>query len=558
MKSGQKTGFNPVHAAIIVLFTFLIYYNCLGNGFVRDDTTQILRNPWIRSFSNFPAPFKANVWAFQGKLSAYYRPVMHVAYMFTYAFSGLKPWGYHLASVLMHAANSVLVYEIAGMFTGGMGALAAGLVFAAHPLHAEAVDWAAGYPDLLAAFFSLLSFLVFARYSRRQAEGRSGYVKYLAVEFLLLMAAFLSKEPAFLMPFIFIAYDIFNAGGLKTPAGLARKYLPFPVAWAAYLTMRVYALGSLLGPSYHSGIGPGGMILNAILFFAGYIRKSFVPVRLNARYDYHLVTSALDPKFILAAVVTALFIVFLAVSFKKSRRLFFAGFFFAVPILPALYAHGLVDFLFCERYLYLSLAGFAISAGIVLEKGLQTGGRYFFTGALALLLVFYGYATFQRNTVWRNEVTLWADTFAKSPDNIVVKTQYADALRKSGRYAEAAAMYRKALAQMPYSIKIRQYLGETLMMQGDNEGAVHVLQEAVSMNSAMPGIHYDLARAYLALNNKGAAIAEYRTGLAQSPDPAACSQLASLLCRSGDKAGADALYRQAFLMDNVGGQVICR
>ena len=137
---------------------------------------------------------------------------------------------------------------------------------------------------------------------------------------------------------------------------------------------------------------------------------------------------------------------------------------------------------------------------------------------------------------------------------MAVMVNYADVLKKNGRYGEAAAMYKKALGQMPYSIKLHEYLGDALMLEGDNEGAVQVFQEAISLNSGVPEIHYALARAYLALHKPEAAIAEYRTVLGQRPDPAISRELAGLLCRSGDKAGANALYSQALSMDNSANQ----
>ena len=552
----EKPGFNPIHAAAIVLFTFLIYSNTLANGFIRDDNFEILGNPWIRDFSHMKPIFLSNYWAFKGQFSNYYRPVKQVVYAVIYGIFGIRQWGWHLANVLMHAANSVLVYEIACLLIGGgWGALAAGLVFAAHPVHVESVAWVAGTSDTVPAIFAFAAFIVFIKFSRRDDASLTGRLVYFILEFLLLTAAFFSKEPAILMPAIFIVYDIFLNSSEKKSLRMIERYLPFVFAGALYLGMRFYVLGGLSGVNYNPAMGLGAVALNAISYFGGYLWKAIFPVSLNAWDAPPLVQSVFNARFAVSALSAVLFAAFLIFSFRKNRKMFFAGILFMVPILPALDLPALADPLLSERYLYIPLAGLSLIAGMIVDASLRRPAlKKYFIWALAALLVFYSAGTLLRNRVWKNEISLWSDTLSKSPDNMAVMVNYADVLKKNGRYGEAAAMYKKALGQMPYSIKLHEYLGDALMLEGDNEGAVQVFQEAISLNSGVPEIHYALARAYLALHKPEAAIAEYRTVLGQRPDPAISRELAGLLCRSGDKAGANALYSQALSMDNSANQ----
>ena len=141
---------NAVYSAILVSISIVIYFNSLYNGFVYDDLSQVLGNPWITDIRYIPDILLRGAWAFDeeyaGLPQKYYRPVMHLIYMFNYHIFGLKPWGWHLANVLFHSGVTVMVFHVAaGLFKNFQHptpntrllnpAFIAGLLFAVHPLH---------------------------------------------------------------------------------------------------------------------------------------------------------------------------------------------------------------------------------------------------------------------------------------------------------------------------------------------------------------------------------------------------------------------------------------
>src|SRR6266478_6190435 len=82
--------------------------NLLWNGFVYDDGSQILQNPWLResvTVSTILRIFSTNVWGFLGPsgISNYYRPFMHLLNIACFHLFAFRPWGYHLTSILIHA-----------------------------------------------------------------------------------------------------------------------------------------------------------------------------------------------------------------------------------------------------------------------------------------------------------------------------------------------------------------------------------------------------------------------------------------------------------------------
>ncbi len=87
-----------------------------------------------------------------------------LSYFLIYAIAELNPFYYHLASLLLHTLNAILVYWLANLILKNqLGALIAALLFACHPALSEAVNCIDFNDDLLAAFFFLLSLIFYIR-----------------------------------------------------------------------------------------------------------------------------------------------------------------------------------------------------------------------------------------------------------------------------------------------------------------------------------------------------------------------------------------------------------
>jgi hypothetical protein len=91
--------------AAVVFLSIVVNLNILNNGFVYDDGSQILQNPWLRDSSIAPM-FTRNVWAFMGPRGAsnYYRPLMHLINLACYRLFAFNAAGYHGLSLLFHAS----------------------------------------------------------------------------------------------------------------------------------------------------------------------------------------------------------------------------------------------------------------------------------------------------------------------------------------------------------------------------------------------------------------------------------------------------------------------
>jgi len=106
---------------LLLLVTCAVYANALGLGFVWDDHYQILRNHWLRDPHYIPQIFTSAFWDFlnpnQRTTTNFYRPLQSLTYMLCYGISGLEPWSFHLASVLLHVGVTLMAYALLRRWT---------------------------------------------------------------------------------------------------------------------------------------------------------------------------------------------------------------------------------------------------------------------------------------------------------------------------------------------------------------------------------------------------------------------------------------------------------
>uniref|UniRef100_H3A5Y2 dolichyl-phosphate-mannose--protein mannosyltransferase n=1 Tax=Latimeria chalumnae TaxID=7897 RepID=H3A5Y2_LATCH len=138
-----------------------LYLNTLSADFCYDDSRAIKTNqdllpetPWTHIFYN---DFWGTLLTHSGSHKSY-RPLCTLSFRLNYAFGGLDPWGYHLVNVLLHSAVTGLFTNFSRILFGdGYWTLIAGLLFASHPIHTEAVAGIVGRADVGAGLFFLLS-----------------------------------------------------------------------------------------------------------------------------------------------------------------------------------------------------------------------------------------------------------------------------------------------------------------------------------------------------------------------------------------------------------------
>ena len=166
--------------AVLLLLAILPYVGILRNDFayIYDDKAQIIDNPYVHSFGHMREVLTTTVWSFKDAhaLTNYYRPIMTIGFLLCYQVFGPLAYGFHLASLLLHAAVVTVLFLFAERLFRDRGAAfgAAGL-FALHPIHVESVAWISAVTDLEVTLLLCAHFLVFpARRVSSAADGGSG------------------------------------------------------------------------------------------------------------------------------------------------------------------------------------------------------------------------------------------------------------------------------------------------------------------------------------------------------------------------------------------------
>ena len=129
---------------LCALFGLCLYLNSLHGELVFDDTAAIVANddaqmktPWIEILKN---DFWGTPMESKGSHKSY-RPLTVATFRLNYMLHELEPLGYHLVNVLLHSAVCYLYVLLCGVvFSEVWPTLIAGLLFAVHPIHTEAVS----------------------------------------------------------------------------------------------------------------------------------------------------------------------------------------------------------------------------------------------------------------------------------------------------------------------------------------------------------------------------------------------------------------------------------
>jgi protein O-mannosyl-transferase len=473
----------------------------------------VLRNPWIRDWSQVGNFFFTDVWSFtnnQSGSSNYYRPFHMLAHAVGYTISGLKPYGFHLINILLHCLNTLFVSFIAHRLTGNRAiSIAGGLLFALHPVHAESVSWIAGITDPLCAVFYFGAVYIYLHDDRSEGV-RSGF--YCA---LLFICALLSKEMAFMLPLILVWLDV--SLGKKLHWG---RYAAMAASFGIYAAFRVHALTRFNVNQLPTGLNFHDRLLSSIVLIGEYLAKAFVPFNINAFHVFHPTVSVADYRFILSVLVLLSYALG-AWIFRSDRKMLFLIGFIPLSLLPVLNINGVGENIFADRYLYIpSLAScllipmLAHKAAGSLFPNSEISVRNMVLGTAGVISIVFACLLYGNSSIYRNNLLLYSETVKRSPDSAIMAGSLGWRYFEAGKVKDAEYWLRRSVENWNRSyIKIPHNLGfisvaisSVYIRQGKPAEALEYLRKAYALNPRDLGIlqnfasiliyarQYDLAR----------------------------------------------------------------
>jgi tetratricopeptide (TPR) repeat protein len=514
------------HILQIILLTLVclaVYFNSLSNGFVFDDLAVIVENEHIKDLvKNLPAFLDASYFKIAGG-EASYRPLATLSYYLLYGIAGLNPFYYHLASLILHLINAVLVYLLVdSILRNNPSALMAGLLFTCHPALTEAVACISYNEDLLAAVFFLLALIFYLK--SKPTNLRSGLKNY-GLSLLFFLFGLLSKEMAIALSAIVVLYDLtFRQTGRPTRlltsirnTMKARGYLYLGYLGVSlfYLFIRFFIFSNprdTIKPFY-------GNILERIIYLPGhifdFIRLAGWPMHLNADYVFSYPSGFFDLSNLLGFVVVGGLVWFSFIIYKQAPEIFFGIWWFLITLFPV---YNLIEIFnpFADRYLYIPIIGFCLIVPVSFNavanrvfhkpKALKTATLT----AGTFILCIYATVTITRNRDWRDGLTLWSKTVASSPGSFIAHGSLGRAYQDQGMVVEAIREYEQAIEIYAGDYKAHYNLGVVYDRQGDLENAVLHYKKVIEIYPQYFNAHFNLGNIYHKQGFLDAAVVHYQ------------------------------------------------
>ena len=185
---------------LLFLATLAVFWQVKNHDFINlDDEQYVTQNLNVRA----GLTLKGAAWSFTTTYADFWHPLTWLSHMLDWQLYGNWAGGHHLTSLILHAANAVLLFLALTALTGAFwqSAFVAAL-FSLHPLHVESVAWVAERKDVLSTFFMLFSLLAYARYTRSP-----GWKSGLAV-FVPFLLSLMAKPTYVTLPLILLLLDL--------------------------------------------------------------------------------------------------------------------------------------------------------------------------------------------------------------------------------------------------------------------------------------------------------------------------------------------------------------
>lgn len=452
--------------AAIIIVNLLVWAASVANGFVYDDNTILIGNPWIRDPGRIGEVFSSSMMAFDPSQppANTYRPMLYLVFMAEFAVFGLDPRWFHGVNVLLHAGNAVMLFMLTRRLidSGGqksvLPALIAALVFSVHTINSEAVNWVSASAELLFTFCVFLA--IYIHIGRVNTSGR-------VASAMLFFIALLFKETA--AAFLALAV-LCDSGSGKSVFRNWKAYAWYAGAAAVYTVMRFNAIGGLM---HHKQIDFSFVdaVINIFPLVSIYFAKLLFPVSLSAMYEFRPAVSVFDPRVLSGFGIAVVFMAGLFLARKKP--LVFSGLAIMVlPVLPVLYVPALSSSAVADRYLYLPSAGLAMVLSAILYRVEGKGLKIALAVSCAALIA-WTVGSIARSKVWRSDLALWADAVQKAPGMPNAHYNYAWASHNAGNLNEAVSHYQEASRLSPsadahFNLGII-YLGQSLFDEAESE-----------------------------------------------------------------------------------------
>jgi tetratricopeptide (TPR) repeat protein len=512
-------------------------------------------------------------WAFTTFHGSNWHPLTWLSLQLDVEVFGASPIGMHLTNVLLHLANTLLLFFVLKSMTQApwRSALVAAL-FAWHPLHVESVAWVTERKDVLSTLFWLLTMAAYVGYARRPGWGR----------YALVLAAFapglLAKPMLVTMPAVLLLLDYWPLGRMVLPGWAGGGRAPLgddapapactPISLGRCLVEKLPLFGLALASSAVTMVAQAGAmstlvkipvtarIENALVAYTTYLLKTFWPVDLSAFYPHPGIKLPLWQASASGVFLAAITVLVLR-ELRRRPYLTVGWLWYIGTLVPVI---GLVQVglqALADRYTYVPLIGIFLMSvwGIADWLALRSLPRLVPAAAATAVLGACLAATWLQVGYWEDNLKLWQHAVVATPDSSLAHANLGRALLKQGDNKTGMEHLERALALDPKQPLAQNAIGLSLSQLGERDKAIGHFRKALQVQPNFFDAHANLAWVYLFQGKLDEAVDHYSEALRLQPESAqAQSNLGLALSLKGNWPEAQACHERAVALEPLQGK----
>ena len=537
----------------ILIFVVIAWSGTFGVPFLLDDHASIANNPSILNFgsSDWINPPST------GGETVSSRPVLNGSFALNHALSGMSLRGFHIGNLIIHLANTVLLYILVRRMArqwvhqlppnpeaasigreektnnaSDLFAWALSGIWALHPIQTTAVTYLSQRAESLAATF----FLIAACLAIVSTEWRKYKWTASLAAGLFLLLGIGTKEWVAVFPLLLLIWE-----GRFLQLGIIGSLKSRALLYAACMATWIPLVVGILSDDFRGGsVGTANELSFASLVatqswaIVQYLRLLIIPQGFIFDYGRDFL-GGIREAWMQILILFALLGFTLRALFKRHIA-GFSGISFFVLLAPSSSIFPIITQSIAEHRMYLpSATVLAALLWIVwhhryarfLKPATWVAGSLLLMGALTAL-------TWHRNQVYQDEITLWKQTIERRPGNARAHNNLGLALMQSDQMDAAQAAFLQALALQPNHAYAHANLGGIAMSRNDFREAISRFSTAVELDPSLINERINIGECQIAMGKPEQAIATFREVLKLSPSDAEVhSRLAGLLVDKG-------------------------
>jgi len=539
---------------LICIVGILVYSNTFQSSFHFDDEPSIVANAAIKNLADVKA-----IWGFSPA-----RFVTYLTFAFNYHLGGLNVVGYHIINLLVHIATALVVWQLAlqlfrtpALEKEGVSkrapllALGAALIFVAHPIQTQAVTYIVQRAASLATLFYVLSLTSFLEGRQVQIDGgkRLSTVILFSISALAGLLALFSKEIAVTLPVAMLMVEFFF---LRSKHRVNWKFI-LGVLGLFALVVAFLVSRNLMSLVDTTMTSRGQYLLTQSKVLLSYIGLLVVPVGQSVDHFVPVSRSVLEQTTFFSILLLVALALLGIRLYSRKRVISFGIFWFLLTLLPESSIIPLKDLMF-EHRLYLPMVGLSLLLVDLVYQFSRRGNPTFLISILVMLTGILGWVTYDRNEVWKDDLTLWSDVIAKSPTNPRGYHGRGLAYADRGMLELALADYSRAISLDPSFAPPHQNRASIYIKKGMLDAAIADCSQALALGNVMSyqeaRIFINRGRAYMMKNQIDSAFADLNQAIQIDPnDPTAYLDRAIIFIHRKEKQKAIDDYSRSLALD---------